>query len=157
MPKGCQNGTKIDAQTHHKSVQKQVAESMRKLMKNSVYPMCKTMQKHCTVVKKRGLARWVCGAGKSSKHIENYVKIRPKFDGKSMWKRCSKKWCQNNGKRCQHGAQRGANIEKNMQQIHVKSNAEIWHQKGTHAGSTLEKWGGPFYYVLTPTGTIYRQ
>ena len=52
MQNGCQNGVKIDAKTHQNSVQKQVAIHMRKIMENRVFPMCKTMQKHRTVVKK---------------------------------------------------------------------------------------------------------
>ena len=84
MPKGCQNEANIDAKTHQKSMQKQVAKNIWKTMKNRVFPMCKTMPKHGTVVKKRGLTRSVCGAGKSQKNIENDVKIRPKIDGKSI-------------------------------------------------------------------------
>ena len=142
--KRCQNWAQINAKTCQKSMQKQVAENMRKIMKNHVIPTCKTMQKHRTVVKKRGLARSVCGAGKSPKNIENYVKIRFKIDEQSMRKRCSKKWCQNDGKRCQNGAQRGAKIEKNVQKMHAKNDAEIWHEKGTHVVAAGEKWGVPF-------------
>ena len=87
MPKGCQNGAKIDAKTHQKSMQKQVARNMRKILKNHVFPLCKTMQKHRTVVKKQGFARSVCGAGKSSKNFKNDVTIHPNFDEKSMRKR----------------------------------------------------------------------
>ena len=83
MPKGCQNGAKIYAKPHQKSMQKQVAHNMRKIMKSRVFPMCKTVYKHRTVVKKRGLARSVCGAGKSPTNIENDVKIRPKINVKS--------------------------------------------------------------------------
>ena len=57
---------------------------MRKIMNNHVFPMCKTVPKHRTVVKKQGFARSVCGAGKSSKNVKNDVKIQPNFDGKSM-------------------------------------------------------------------------
>ncbi len=84
MPKGCQHGGKIDAKTYTKSMQKQVARNMRKIMKTQSFPLCKTMPKHRTVVKKQGFARSVCGAGKSSKNVKNDAKIHPNFDDKSM-------------------------------------------------------------------------
>ena len=40
MPKGCQNGARINENTHHKSMQKQVVEKMRKIMKHNVFLMC---------------------------------------------------------------------------------------------------------------------
>ena len=56
-PKGYQNDPENDAKMHQKSMQKQVAKKMRKFMQKHVFPMCKIMPKHHTVVKKRGLAR----------------------------------------------------------------------------------------------------
>ena len=57
MAKGCQHGARIDAKTHHKTMQKQVAVNIRKDMKNLVFMMCKTVRIHHTVVKKQGFTR----------------------------------------------------------------------------------------------------
>ena len=56
-PKGCQNDPEIYAKTHQTSMQKQIAKKIRNIMKKHVFPTCRTMPKHYTVVKKRGLAR----------------------------------------------------------------------------------------------------
>ena len=100
MLKRCQNGVEMYAKTHQKSMQKLVTGNIRKIMKNHVFPMCKTMQNHHTVIKKRGLARWVCGSGKSWKNMKIDVKIRFKIDEKLIRKRCSK----NNAKMMETGA-----------------------------------------------------
>ena len=47
MPKGCQNGTKIDAQTHHKSMPKLVTEEIIKVIKIHVFLNGKISQIHC--------------------------------------------------------------------------------------------------------------
>ena len=114
MLKRCQNGIEMYAKTHQKSMQKLVMGNIRKMMKNHVFPMCKTMQNHHTVSKKRGLARWMCGAGKSWNNMKNEVKIRHTINEKIIRKRCSNKWWRHDEKRCQNGAQKGATVQKNL-------------------------------------------
>ena len=50
-----------------------------KLAKNRVFPMCKTMPKHDTVVKKRGLARLVWGLENHQKTSKMTSESVPKF------------------------------------------------------------------------------
>ena len=65
MLKCCQNGAKTDAKTNQKSMHKQVAENMTKIMSNLAFLRCKIMEIRYTVVKKQGFARLIRGAGKT--------------------------------------------------------------------------------------------
>ena len=47
MPKGCQNGTKIDAQTHQNSMPKLVTKKVMKIIKNHVSLNGKIIEFHC--------------------------------------------------------------------------------------------------------------
>ena len=62
-PNRCKNASKINAKTG--------SEKYEENNENHVFPLCKTMPKHRTVVKKQGFARSGCGAGKSSKNVKN--------------------------------------------------------------------------------------
>ena len=142
-PKWCQNEAEIYAKTHQKSMQKQVANNIRKIMKIMFFRCVKPCQ-NIVLSSNNEVWQGACaGLENHQKTKKQNVKIHPKFDEKSMRKRCSNKWCWNDGKRCQNGAQRGAQIEKNVPKIHAKNDAEIWHRKGTHVDAALGKLGGP--------------
>jgi hypothetical protein len=47
MPKGSQNGVKIDAKTHQKSMPKLVTTRIRKIIKNHVSLKGKIIEFHC--------------------------------------------------------------------------------------------------------------
>ena len=55
----------------------------------------------------------------------NILVFSHQIDEKSIQKRCSKKLCENDGKRCRLGAQKGATIKTNVQNMHAKNDAEI--------------------------------
>ncbi len=44
MPKGCQNGTQIDATSDKKTMQKHVSKKEREIVKNHVFLKCKNMR-----------------------------------------------------------------------------------------------------------------
>ena len=46
-----------------------------------------------------------------------------------MWKRCSEKWCRNDGTFNENRSQKTSQIQQNMPKRHPKINAKIWYQK----------------------------
>ena len=78
MPKGFQKETKLDAETHYKSMLKLVAKKMDKQMNNHVFPRGKIMQIHHAVVQKQGFAGCMCEQEIHQTTIKNDTKSLPK-------------------------------------------------------------------------------
>ena len=47
MPKGCPEGTKVDAETHQKSVPKRISKKIREKHENHVYLNGEIIEAHC--------------------------------------------------------------------------------------------------------------
>ena len=62
-----------------------------------------------------GFAGCVRERKKVSKNIKNVTHVKFQINTKSMWKRCSKKWCQNNGNMNEHESQKVTKVQNNME------------------------------------------
>ena len=113
--------SEVDATTHQKSMPTQVANKVIKIIKNHVALMCKNLQAHC----KHMFCRLRARTEKVANKHRTLDQIHPKIDKQSMRKRCSKKWCQNDRKRCEHWAPKGARNNTYIRKIHAKINAKI--------------------------------
>ena len=100
MPQRCQKGNRIDATTHQKSMPKLVTKTIMEIIKDHVSLNFKIIQAHS-----KNMCFW---------RYQKTSKMRPTSSPQSkhisMRKRCSKKWCQNNRKLCEHGIQKVASI-----------------------------------------------
>ena len=86
--KGFQNafkmGAKLDAKTHQRSMQNQVARNIRKIMKSRVFRCVKPCKNTIRSSKNEVWQGECAGLENHQTNIKNNVKIRPKISGKSM-------------------------------------------------------------------------
>ena len=81
---GCPNGINLDAQTHQKTMPKQVTKNIVNIIKNHVRLMCKNMRNHCKNNGFGRLRRLRAQTEKLPEIIKKYTKIHFKIDWKSM-------------------------------------------------------------------------
>ena len=81
---GSQNGIKIDAKTHRKSMPKLVTKRIRKIIKNHVSLNGKSIEIHLKNKCFWCFRRLPVRTGKVSKNIKSDTKIHPKIDTKIM-------------------------------------------------------------------------
>ena len=97
MPKGCQNGTNIDAETHQQSMPKLVTEKSLKLSKNMFFWMVKSFEIIVKTMVFAGFTSCVRERKRHPKNTKHDIVIHPIINKKSMQNRCWKKWWQNHG------------------------------------------------------------
>ena len=91
MRKGSRDGGEINAKLHQKSMQKLVAEKMRKILKNQVFPMCKNRFLIGRYSKFEVLQGECANLKIHQKTIKNEVKFHPQIYEKTRQISCSKK------------------------------------------------------------------
>ena len=91
MPKRSQNGSKIDAKTHQKSVPKLVTKKIRQIIQNHDSLNGEIIEFHLKNNGFLGFRTMHVRTGKVSTNIKNETNIHPKIDEKSIQKSCSKK------------------------------------------------------------------
>ena len=72
IPKGCQNGCKLDAKSHQQLMPKQVAKQIMEIIKNNVFLMCKNIQIHCSFV----------GCVHKPKRYQQIIENKPTYSSK---------------------------------------------------------------------------
>ena len=104
--KSAKKGVKTDAQIFQITLPKQVSDNIMKIIKNHVFLNGKIIQIHC---KNNGFWRFCslrARTERESNNIKTETEIQLKIDTKPMWKQCSNKWCQNDGKFIENGSQK---------------------------------------------------
>ena len=98
MQKGSQNGTKIDAKSHRKSMPKLVTKKIRKIIKNHVSLNGKNIEIHCTNKSFWWFRRLHVRTGKVSNKHQQLDQNPSEHLWKINTKTCSKKACRNHEK-----------------------------------------------------------
>ena len=87
---GCQNGIKIDAKSHHKSMRKLVTKKSGKSSKIMFFWMVRSLEVIVRTNVFDGLEGCMCERWRYQKNIKNETKVHPKIDEKSIQFSCSK-------------------------------------------------------------------
>ena len=91
MPKGCQNGTTIDAKTHQQPMPKMVTEKIIKAIIIHVFLNGKIICIHCKNNGFEGFTGSVRERKRYQTNIKNDKTIHTKIDERAMQNSCSKK------------------------------------------------------------------
>ena len=131
MPKGFQNGSKIDTKTHQESMPKLVTKKIGKIIKNHVSLNGKIIGIHCKTNIFDGLEGCMCARWSIQKNIKNDTKMHPQIDEQSIQISCSKRGYQKDRKSSKLGSKSNWKISKNSNKHKTNKNRKQEGKKAT--------------------------